>query len=110
MVKHCVPCEDKTGALDSTAIQASLSNLDGWSLESGDVSKITKTYSCKSFVSAVDFVRTVADIAEEENHHPDMEIHYNSLKFLLYTHSVKGVTENDFIIAERIEQVAHLFV
>lgn len=111
MTKHCVPCEDKTGGLDEGAITELLQNLPGWKLhEFAGVPKLVKEYTCKSFVLGIDFVRAVADIAEEEGHHPDIEIHYNKVTFLLYTHSINALSENDGIIAERIEAIASLFI
>ncbi len=111
MTKHCVPCEDKTGGLSSTAVGELLGHLPGWKLlEIDEVPRIAKEYTCKSFVLAIDFIRAVADIAEEEGHHPDIEVHYNKVTFLLYTHSINAISENDGIIAERIEAIASLFL
>jgi len=74
-----------------------------WDVEGGK--KIHYTFEFKDFVEALKFVNAVASIAEEEQHHPDMHIHYNKVVIELWTHAVDGLTENDFIVAAKIERI-----
>lgn len=103
--RKCVPCEDKSGRLDHDDIQPLKEELDRWNII--DDKKIEKTLRFKDFASAVAFVNKVAEIAESENHHPDISIFsWNKVKFTLSTHSVGGLTENDFILASKIDEVS----
>ena len=67
--------------------------------------KITYTFKFKTFKEAIVFVDKTADLAESENHHPNIHILYNRVKIVLSTHSVGGLSENDFIVAAKIEQL-----
>ena len=60
----------------------------------------------KDFVAAMKFVNRVADIAEAEGHHPDIHIHYNRVRFDIFTHAIDGLSENDFILAAKIDSVS----
>lgn len=68
--------------------------------------KINREFTFDDFYGAIGFVNAVADIAEENQHHPNMLITYNKVRITLYTHSVKGLTKNDFIVAAHIDTVA----
>lgn len=100
--KHCVPCEGDTKPLGKEEIAKNLMHLkSSWAIL--DDKEIQKTFKFKNFVKAVSFVNKVADIAEEEQHHPDITINYNKVKIALSTHSIKGLSINDFILAAKIE-------
>jgi 4a-hydroxytetrahydrobiopterin dehydratase len=98
--KQCVPCEGGIPSLDKAAVKRLLTQVSGWSLEGKWISKEIKF---KNFVAAVEFVDRVADIAEEEGHHPDIHIHYNIVRFDIWTHAIDGLSENDFILAAKID-------
>ncbi len=66
---------------------------------------ITKTYRFENFIQSIQFVNGVADVAEEYNHHPDIEIHYNRVKLTLTTHDEGGVTQKDTEVALHIEEL-----
>ena len=68
-----------------------------------DKKKIKRVFEFDDFTSAIDFVNSVAEIAEESEHHPDIEIKYNKVKLTLTTHSKGGLTEQDFEVAEKID-------
>lgn len=70
-----------------------------------DHKKIRRTFQFADFVQAMDFVNSVAKIANAENHHPDIHIFYNKVTLELWTHTVNGLSENDFILAAKIEQL-----
>ncbi|MEN6519842.1 MAG: 4a-hydroxytetrahydrobiopterin dehydratase [Armatimonadota bacterium] len=73
-----------------------------WILEDN---KIVREYKLKDFKSAIDFVNDVADIAETEDHHPDICISYNKVKLELSTHKIGGLSRNDFILAAKIDKL-----
>lgn len=104
--KHCVPCEGGVPPLDDEKIQRYLAELGGrWEHIPGLVHKIEKNFTFKDFKEAMVFVNRVAKLAESEGHHPDIHISWNKVKLELFTHAIHGLSENDFIVAAKIEQV-----
>ena len=99
--KKCVPCEGGTSPFESEKIQEYLKEVEGWELEENK--RIKKTFKFKTFREAIDFVNRIADLAEKENHHPDIHIKYNRVILELTTHAIKGLSENDFIMASKID-------
>jgi 4a-hydroxytetrahydrobiopterin dehydratase len=85
--------------LDSKQIKAALKDLPEWDLEKN---AIERTFEFDDFAGAIDFVNGVAELAEEMEHHPDMDIRYAKVRVILSTHSKGGLTEMDFELAERI--------
>ena len=74
-----------------------------WEVAEGK--KIFRRFSFKNFKEAMAFVNKVADIAESEGHHPDIFVSYNKVKITLFTHAIGGLSENDFILAAKIEKL-----
>ncbi|MDP2735378.1 MAG: 4a-hydroxytetrahydrobiopterin dehydratase [bacterium] len=103
--KKCVPCEGGVPPLKGQEIQGYLSQLTGeW--EVADGKSIRRQFKFKDFKEALDFINKVGGIAEEEGHHPDMNLHgYNRVDVELSTHAIKGLSENDFILAAKIEKL-----
>lgn len=100
--KKCVPCEDKnTPPLTEGQARGYLGDVPGWQLSVG-AKKITRTWLFDDFVSTMRFVNRVAELAESEGHHPDISVFYNRLLLGLWTHSIGGLSENDFILAAKI--------
>jgi 4a-hydroxytetrahydrobiopterin dehydratase len=89
--------------LDDQEIEKKLSALDGWE-RSGDA--IARTFERGDFVGSVDFVKSLVEPAEGMGHHPDLEISWDKVKVTLTTHSQGGLTENDFELAKRIDELA----
>lgn len=103
--KKCVPCEDKTGRLEADESVEFLAQLDRWHIIENTT--IEKTLQFKDFASALSFINKVGEIAEKENHHPDISLFsWNKVKFHLSTHSINGLSENDFILAAKIDELA----
>ena len=88
--------------LDAATVATRLSEVDGWT---GDTKGITRTAELPSFPAAIDVVTKVAAVAEELDHHPDIDIRWRTLTFAVSTHSAGGVTAKDFDLAARIDQV-----
>ncbi len=102
--KQCVPCEGNIPVLNKADTERFLGELEGWMLsEKGHA--IEKDLVFKNFDKAMDFVNMVADLAEQEGHHPDMQISYNKVHLLLTTHAIGGLSENDFILAAKIDGI-----
>jgi 4a-hydroxytetrahydrobiopterin dehydratase len=94
---------DGDEALDRTR-RASWAHVPKWKLRK-DEPRLWREYTFKDFVRAIKFVNKVAEIAEAEGHHPDVHIHYNKVKLVLWTHDLGGLSENDFILAAKIDEL-----
>ncbi len=84
---------------------AMLGHVAGWSL-SDDMKKISKLFKFKTYVEAMDFANKITPIAESEGHHPDLAIGWGKVEVELTTHSIGGLSENDFILAAKIDKIA----
>lgn len=102
--KKCIPCEGGVKPLERGDAQDYTDEVFGWVLKE-DAKSISKEFKFQDFVESVDFIDRVADIAEEEGHHPDIHIFYNKVLLELSTHSIGGLSENDFIVATKINNL-----
>lgn len=101
--RHCVPCEGGIAPLDRPRAEALLGQIDPrWEL-SADGLQITRTFRFKSYYKTISFVNAVAWIANAEDHHPDMEVGYGRCVVRYTTHAIKGLSDNDFICAAKID-------
>jgi 4a-hydroxytetrahydrobiopterin dehydratase len=101
--KKCLPCEGITKPLTKTQAQGLASKLKTWELV--EHKEIRKRFSFSNFYKTMAFVNAVAWIAHQENHHPDLCVGYNYCTISLKTHAISGLTENDFIVATKIDQL-----
>ena len=101
VAKKCVPCEGRTPPFEAEKVQEYLQEVEGWEAQENKL--ITKTFKFKNFQEAISFVNRIANLAEEEQHHPDIIIRYRKVTFELATHAIKGLSENDFIMASKID-------
>jgi 4a-hydroxytetrahydrobiopterin dehydratase len=99
---HCLPLPHGTAALTRAEIDSLLKEVPGWSYD-GKV--IAKAYSFKDYHETMAFVNAAAWIAHREDHHPDLAVSYNRCRVELSTHSIGGISRNDFICAARIERL-----
>jgi 4a-hydroxytetrahydrobiopterin dehydratase len=88
--------------LNPDQIKAALASVKDWKK---NAAMISRTFQFKDFVAAMDFVNKVANLAEEANHHPDIDIRWNKVTLHLTTHSAGGITENDFNLAQKIDRL-----
>jgi len=100
--KKCVPCETGGAPMPDSEVSKYLERIPGWKLNG---KKIEREYVFKNFVQAIKFVNKVANLAESEGHHPDFQIHWNKVLLELWTHSMGGLSENDFIVAAKINNI-----
>ena len=102
--RACKPCEGGTEPLPASAAKTLLTDVQGWELVDGKT--IRKTVKCKDFLDAVGLIQRIAPVAEAEDHHPDLHLtNYRRLTIELSTHSIGGLSENDFILAAKIDQL-----
>lgn len=100
--KRCVPCEGGVAPMDAAAARAMLGKLNDWELN--DTGKeIARTYKFKNYYETMAFVNALAWIAHGEDHHPDLLVGYNRVQVRFSTHSIGGLSENDFICAAKID-------
>lgn len=103
--KKCVPCEGGVDPLSESEARKLMPELEQeWMLIDGG-RMLARTWNFKDFKKTMAFVNKVADIAEEEGHHPDMTISYNVLSVELMTHAIDGLSENDFILASKVDRI-----
>jgi 4a-hydroxytetrahydrobiopterin dehydratase len=103
--KKCVPCEGGVDACSIAEAQQQLDNLPGWYL-THDGQRIRKDWTVKNFMAGMQFFQKVAELAEEDGHHPDLHIQgYRNVWIELWTHAIGGLSENDFILAAKIDQL-----
>jgi len=101
--KKCIPCEGNVPPLALPAAQSLMKELDAqWQLvDEGRL--LARGFKFKDFTETMQFVNKIAEIAETEGHHPDLTVSYNTLTVELMTHAIGGLSENDFIVASKID-------
>jgi 4a-hydroxytetrahydrobiopterin dehydratase len=102
--RKCVPCEGGIPPLGPQAVDEALGALDGWDAREAST-RIHKNYRFKDFVEAMRFVNAMAALAESEGHHPDFSVHWNAVDVTLWTHKVGGLSENDLILAAKLDRL-----
>ena len=105
--KRCVPCEGGVPKLTASEIETFSQQVSGWVARD---EKLHKTFTFKDFLAAMAFVNGMAEVAEAEGHHPDFTLYqWNRVDVVIWTHAIGGLSENDFILAAKIDElpVAH---
>ena len=102
---RCVPCEGGVPKLTPAEIEQQLTLVEGWSaIDQPD--RIRKTWVVKNFMAGLAFFEKVAELAEDEGHHPDLHLHgYRNVEIEIWTHAIGGLSLNDFILAARIDEL-----
>ncbi len=98
--KKCVPCEGGVQPLTAGEIRRFLPQTPGWTVIKNK--KIQRVFVLRDFKEAMKFVNKVAEVANTEDHHPDITINYKNVTLELWTHAIGGLSENDFIVAAKI--------
>lgn len=103
--RTCVKCEPGTPQLESAEIEALSSQLPDWQVErTAGHPVLARTFRFKGFMPGVELVGRLATIAEQEGHHPDVCLGWGYVTVQLWTHAAGGLTENDFILAAKVDQ------
>ena len=103
--KKCKPCEGGVAPLSPEQVKPMLKGLQGWNVEGG---KLAKSFSFANYYETMAFVNTLAWISHREDHHPDLGVGYNTCKVAYVTHAIKGLSENDFICAAKVNALFDL--
>ena len=99
---ECVPCHGGTAPLRGAALRSLLRSLGhGW--KTVEDHRLEKEFKFDDFKSALAFTNRVGEVAEEQGHHPDIHLAWGRARVVLWTHAVEGLTQNDFILASKIE-------
>ena len=102
--RQCIPCEGGVTKLTRSGVAALRKQLDGWRVVAGH--HLTKSWTFDDFAKALAFVNRVGELAEGEGHHPDLFLKWGLVRAEIYTHSVGGLTESDFVLAAKIDELA----
>ena len=100
----CEPCSGKTPKLNSIEISEYLAKTDNW-IVNNEQEMIFKKFNFKNFKSAIKFTNIVGEIAESEGHHPDISLGWGYSIIMIHTHSIKGLSINDFVLASKIDKL-----
>jgi 4a-hydroxytetrahydrobiopterin dehydratase len=100
--RRCQPCQGGTPPLAKDRAEVLMQQLSGWELNEA-ATEISRTFRFKNYYETMAFVNAVAWVSHREDHHPDMEVSYNRCRVRYSTHSVGGLSENDFICAAKLD-------
>ncbi len=101
--KRCAPCRGGTPPLEGEPLRRLAEQVSGWKVV--EEHHITKTFLFRDFRAALEFVNRVGEVAEQEGHHPDLCLAWGRVDAKTYTHKIDGLTENDFILAAKIDEL-----
>ena len=103
--KKCAPCEGGIPPLSRAEAEDQVRHVEGWSLVQ-DGQRIRRNWTVRNFMAGVEFFNKVAALSEDEGHHPDLHLEgYRQVAVELWTHAIGGLSENDFILAAKINQI-----
>ena len=105
--KKCVPCEGGISSLNLSEIHKYQKKIDGWDVKKNEkkIYFIEKNFKFKNFINSQKFINKIGEISEKENHHPDISFGWGYAKIVITTHAIEGLSENDFILAAKIDQI-----
>ena len=105
--KKCKPCEGGVLPLDLSEIHKYQKKVDGWNVKKNknEIYFLEKSFKFKNFLESQNFINKVGEIAEQEAHHPDISFGWGYAKIIITTHAIEGLSENDFILAAKIDQI-----
>jgi 4a-hydroxytetrahydrobiopterin dehydratase len=105
--KKCIACSGDMPALTEQSIKELNNQIDNWNAVKEDqIFKLTKYFKFENFEKSLSFINQVSTIAETEGHHPDLSFGWGYANIIIFTHAVKGLTESDFILAAKIDQIS----
>ena len=108
--KKCVPCEGGVPSLDLSQIHKYQKKVDGWDVKPNEkkIYFLEKNFKFKNFLESQEFVNKVGTISENEGHHPDILFGWGYAKIRITTHAIEGLSENDFILAAKIDKIVNV--
>jgi 4a-hydroxytetrahydrobiopterin dehydratase len=107
--KKCVPCEGGVIPFDISEIHKYQKKVDGWDISKDDKKNffLNKKFNFKNFIESQEFINKVGEISENEGHHPDISFGWGYAEIRITTHAIEGLSENDFILAAKIDQLTN---
>ena len=108
--KKCVPCEGGVIPFDTSEIHKYQKKIDGWEVikDKKDIFFLEKNFKFKNFKESQKFVNNVGEISEKEGHHPEIIFGWGYAKINITTHAIEGLSENDFILAAKIDKITNV--
>tara|TARA_B100000787_G_scaffold69373_1_gene50993 strand:- start:146 stop:490 length:345 start_codon:yes stop_codon:yes gene_type:complete len=108
--KKCIPCEGGILPFDISEIHKYQTKIDGWDVKKDEkeIHFLEKKFTFKNFTNSQNFINKVGEIAEAEDHHPDISFGWGYAKIIITTHAIKGLSENDFILAAKIDKIPNV--
>ncbi len=108
--KKCIPCEGGVIPFDITEIHKYQKKVDGWKIinSKNNIYFLEKEFLFKNFLESQKFINEVGKVSEIEGHHPDIKFGWGYAKIEITTHAIKGLSENDFILAAKIDQIINV--
>ena len=108
--KKCIPCEGGIPGFDLSEIHKYLKMVDGWEVKADNekIYYLIKEFKFKNFIESQNFINKVGKISENEGHHPDISFGWGYAEIKITTHAIEGLSENDFILAAKIDQVTNV--
>jgi len=105
--KKCVPCEGGISPFDISEIHKYQKKVDGWDVKKNQKKTyfLEKKFTFQNFINSQSFINKVGIISEKEGHHPDIFFGWGYAKIIITTHAIEGLSENDFILAAKIDQI-----
>ena len=105
--KKCLPCEGGVIPFDLSEIHKYQKKVDGWEIIKGEeeIFFLSKKFKFENFLNSQKFINEVGKISEEEGHHPDILFGWGYAEIKITTHAIKGLSENDFILAAKIDKI-----
>ena len=108
--KKCLPCEGEVALLDIAEIHKYQKKIDGWDVKQNEKKKyfLEKEFKFRNFLDSQKFINEVGKISENESHHPDILFGWGYAKIRITTHAIEGLSENDFILAAKIDKIINV--
>ena len=108
--KKCMPCEGGVLPFDTSEIHKYQKKVDGWDItkDKDEIFFLLKKFKFDNFLKSQDFVNKVGKISEHEGHHPDISFGWGYAEIKVTTHAIKGLSENDFILAAKIDKIVNV--
>jgi 4a-hydroxytetrahydrobiopterin dehydratase len=101
--RHCIPCRGGTPPVKGEALVPFAQQLPDWKIV--EEHHVARSFSFPDFKTALDFVNRIGELAEQEGHHPDLCLAWGKVDVQIYTHKIKGLSESDFILAAKIDEL-----
>ena len=107
--KKCVPCEGGVIPFDISEIHKYQKKVDGWDISKDNKKNffLNKRFNFNNFIESQEFINKVGEISEDEGHHPDISFGWGYAEIKITTHAIEGLSENDFILAAKIDQLTN---